>query len=250
MSGRRFETVVIELRGGHYRVVRGDEVLLAVPRDVFEAYDADAVFPPAWQPRDTGGHPVRRLYWNPGTREFLMAGLQAHPARVAEGWGSTPYRSFLQAFWLPRPPVLFVRPFWQPGDPTAPFDEAARQTSFHVQERFVDLLGRLRPPPGWTAVLNATTPYLEAVGVSLDARPVGPDAVHELSLAPVPGPRDPHARAALEAVATGHPGRLFPVVRAGRLVAVHALDLPARHQGEAVLREHGLGYQEGPYLPH
>ena len=244
-----FQTVTIEARGGHYELVQGGEVLFRIPRAVFERYDAGAVFPPSWAPA-AREHPVRRVYWNPRSLELLMAGLEAHPARTPELHGTASFRSFLQGFWIPRPPVLLLRPFWNPGDPREPFDRPARERSFQVQMRLVDILERLRPPPSWAVILNATEPYLEALGVDPDGPPPGPGAVRELSLTPPASLEDEAAREALEAFALDHPGTLFPVIRPGRLVGVHALSLPAEHTAEAVLRGLGLLYQEGPFRPH
>lgn len=249
MALRRFETVVIEQKRGRYEVVQGDEVLLAVPAPVFEAYEVEAVFPPAWEPREPS-HAVRRLFWNPQTTEFFMAGLEAHPARTVEAWGSTPYRSFLQGFWVPAPPLLLLRPFWNPPDPYDPFDAAARRQSFAAQTRFLAILRGLRPPAGWTAILNATDPYLDALGVNPAETSPDPEAVRELSLTP-PGPLTSEAvTRALEALATDHAGNLFPVLREGLLSGVHALCLPALHTAQALLDRLGLLHQEGPYRPH
>ncbi len=244
-----FQTVTIEARAGHYELSQGGEVLFRIPKAVFERYDAGAVFPPSWVPA-TREHPVRRLYWNPRSLELLMAGLEAHPARTTELHGTASFRSFLQGFWIPRPPVLLLRPFWNPGDPHEPFDRRARERSFQVQLRLVGTLERLRPPARWVIILNATEPYLEALGVSPDGLPPEPGAVRELSLTP-PAPLDDEtAQEALRTFAVEHPGTLFPVIRPGHLVGVHALSLPAEHTAEAVLRKLGLLYQEGPFRPH
>lgn len=245
----RFEPVVIEPRGGHYRLAQGEELLLSMPRALFEAYEADSVFPPAWQSLDPA-HPVRRLFWNPQTAEFLMAGLETHPVRTVEAFGTTPYRSYLQALWLPAPPLLLLRPHWNPPDPADPFDAPARRKSFEVQRRFLDLVGRLRPPPGWGAVLNATDPYLEALGVVPEGPGGSPEALWEVSLTP-PAPLDRgDGAAALEELATACAGRLFPALRGGALAAVHALALRDQHESEALLTRHGLAHQRGPFRPH
>ncbi len=244
-----FQTVTIETRAGHYELSQGGEVLFRIPRAVFERYDAGAVFPPSWAPA-TREHPVRRLYWNPRSLELLMAGLEAHPARTAELHGTASFRSFLQGFWIPSPPVLLLRPFWNPDDPREPFGRRARERSFQVQMRLVGTLERLRPPSSWVVILNATEPYLEALGVNPDGLPPEPGAVRELSLTPPAPLEDEAAREALRTFAVEHPGTLFPVIRPERLVGVHALSLPAEHTAEAVLRKLGLLYQEGPFRPH
>jgi len=244
-----FETVVIEARSGRYEVVQGGTTLLAVPGAVFERYEPTAVFPPAWEARREG-HAVRRLFWNPQTAEFLMAGLEEHPARVVEGWGSTPYRSYLQSLWVPTPPVLLLRPFWNPADPYEPFDAAAKNRSFTAQSSLLRILAGLRPPDGWSAILNATDPYLDALGVSASGAPPDPDAIREVSLTP-PGSLASNAVAqALEALTTEQVGAAFPLLREGTLAGVHALCLPALHAAQALLDRLGIPHQEGPFRPH
>lgn len=249
MAAPAFETVVIEQRKGRYEVVQGEEVLLAVPAPVFESYEAASVFPPAWEPREVS-HPVRRLFWNPDTAEFFMAGLEAHPARTVEGWGSTPYRSYLQGFWIPAPPVLLLRPFWNPSDPYDPFDAAARRRSFVVQTRLLRILGGLRPPEGWSAILNATDAYLEALGVEGGRALPEPDAMRELSVTPPVSLTCERAARALELLGTEHAGALFPVLREEALAGVHALTLSAFHTAQALLDRFDLPHQEGPFRPH
>ncbi len=245
----RFETVVIEPRGGHYVVAQGSEVLLAIPVPVFQRYEAGAVFPPSWEAREES-HPVRRLFWNPETAEFLMAGLDAHPARMVEGAGSTPYRSFLQGFWVPAPPVLLLRPYWNPPDPYDPFDAEARLQSFHAQRRFLRILAGLLPPAGWSAILNATDPYLDALGLDAKAAAPDPEDVREMSLTPPGSLESSQVAEALEILATEHVGHLFPVLRDGVLTGVHALYLPALHTAQALLDQLGIHHQVGPYRPH
>jgi len=244
-----FETVVIEARAGRYEVTQAGEVLLAVPAPVFDRYEASDVFPPGWRAR-SAGHPVRRLFWNPESTEFLMAGLEAHPARTVEGGGSTPYRSYLQGFWVPEPPVLLLRPYWNPADPYDAFDTPARLRSLRAQKRFLETLTGLRPPQGWTAILNATDPYLEALGVNATGEPADPDAVRELSLTPPAGLDSPTVAQALEILATEHVGSVFPVLREGVLAGAHALSLPAAHAAQALLDRLGIPHQEGPFRPH
>ncbi len=244
-----FETVLIEARAGRYEVTQAGECLLAVPVSVFDRYETDHVFPPGWQAR-VPAHPVRRLFWNPQTTEFLMAGLDAHPARTVEGAGSTPYRSYLQGFWIPEPPVLLLRPYWSPADPYDPFDAAARQLSFRVQWRFREILTGLRPPAGATTILNATDPYLGALGVNLDGTPVDRDALRELSLTPPAPLGSPAVAQTLEALATEHVGAAFPVLGEDTLTGVHVLSLASLHAVEALLDRVGIPYQEGPFRPH
>jgi hypothetical protein len=244
-----FETVVIEPRGGHYVVAQGNEVLLAVPAAVFERYEAGAVFPPSWDGREES-HPVRRLFWNPETAEFLMAGLGAHPVRTVEGAGSTPYRSFLQGFWVPSPPVLLMRPYWNPPDPYDPFDAEARRRSFHAQRRLLGILTGLLPPAGWSAILNATDPFLEAVGLDPAAAEADPEGIREVSLTPPGFLESGRVAEALEILATEHVGSLFPILREGVLAGVHALCLPALHAAQALFDRLGILHQEGPYRPH
>jgi hypothetical protein len=249
MTLRGFTPVVIDRAGGHYQLMQGRDVLLRIPGGLFAQYKADSVFPPLWRPREES-HPVRRLFWNPDSREFLMAGLDAHPARLGEEFGSTPFRSFLQGFWIPTPPVLLLRPYWNPADPYDDFDRRARQTSFDAQWSFWNLLGRLMPPHGWNAILNATDPYLEALGVTLEGPPAEPEAIRELSLTP-PGPvGDASIRKALEALAVENAGNCFPMIREGALCGVHTLCLPALHSAEALLRSLDITCQEGPFRPH
>ena len=249
LSPGRFETVVIEARAGRYELRQGDRTLLAVPRPVFEGYEADSVFPPAWRALREA-HPVRRLFWNPADAEFLMAGLDTHPARAVEGSGSSPYRAYLQGIWLPHPPVLLLSPFWNPEDPYDSFDEAARRRSFDTQMAFVGILSGLRPPSRWTGVLNTTDLYREALGVSPEATSGSPPEVREGALTPPRPLEDAGARQALEAIALRHVGEIFPVLRAGCLAGFHALSLAAVQAAQALLAEFGLDSQEGPYRPH
>jgi hypothetical protein len=244
-----FETVVIEQRKGRYEVVQGEQVLLTVPAPVFQAYEVEAVFPPAWEPREPS-HGVRRLFWNPDTAEFFMAGLEAHPARTAEAWGSTPYRSYLQGFWIPAPPVLLLRPYWNPADPYDPFDAPARRRSLAVQSRFREILRGLRPPSGWAAILNATDPYLDALGVSAPGASPDPEEIRELSLTPPAALSLEAAAGVFDVVATEHAGKLFPVIREDALAAVHSLTLAGLHTAQALLDRAGLPHQEGPFRPH
>ena len=244
-----FRTIVIEPDGGHFRLSQEGETLLRVPAALLDRFSADAAFPPAWVSQSPT-HPVRRLFWNPKTREYLMAGLEDHPARTAEALGSSPYRSYLQGFWLPEPPVLLLRPFWNPEDPYAPFDEEARRESFRVQWKFWEILGGLRPPRDWSALFNAVDPYLDALGVN----PQGPDAeaeeLRELSLTPPAPLSEPAARAAVERMATQEVGRVFPLVRGETLAGAQALDLDGLHRAEAVLSDAGLLFQQGLFRPH
>lgn len=246
-----FETVLIEKAGDSYRLSQGAELLLRVPAAVFERYEAETVFPPQWRVREEGAHPVRRLFWNSESNEFLMAGLEAHPARTTEALGTAPYRSFLQGFWIPSPAVLLLRPFWHPSDPYDAFDAEARETSFRTQERFLEVLGKMRPPPGWTAILNATDAYLDTLGVTPEAPPPPEtNAVREVSLTPPAPLRDEAGRTALRRLAVEHAGSLFPVLREGALVGVHSLDLRDALAAEALFDALGLLYQQGPYRPH
>lgn len=244
-----FETVVIEARSGRYEVTQAGEVLLAVPAEVFDRYEADDVFPPGWRDR-AAAHPVRRLFWNPQTAELIMAGLDAHPARAVESRGSTPYRSYLQGLWLPEPPVLLLRPYWNPADPYDAFDMPARLRSFRAQWRFLEILSGLRPPPGWTAIFNATAPYLEALGVDLEGGPHDPEAIREISLTPPASLDSPTVAQTLEILATEHVGSASPVLRKGVLAGVHTLTLPAMHSVQALLERLGIPHQEGPFRPH
>ncbi len=242
--------VLIEQSGGSYRVSRGGELLLVVPRALFDTYAQDSVFPPSWPDTTGGAHPVRRLYWNPETRQFLMAGLERHPARVVEGHGLTAYRSFLQGFWLPEPPVLLLRPFWNPPDPYAAFDRQARSTSLDLQLRFHQLLAQMRPPPGWTTILNATDSYLEALGITSTDGSSDPEAIHELSLMPPQALGRPPAVRLLDALSQEHVRTVFPLLRDGALSGLHTLGLDARHGAEALLQASGTDYHPGILRPH
>lgn len=249
VSPGTFETVLIEARAGRYELRQGERTLLAVPRPVFEGYEADSVFPPAWRSLREA-HPVRRLFWNPADAEFLMAGLDAHPVRAVEGSGASPYRAYLRGIWLPAPPVLLLSPFWNPADPCDPFDEAARRRSFDTQMAFVEILSGLRPPSRWTGVLNATDLYREALGVSTEATSGRPPEVREGALTPPRPLEEGGVRQALEAIALRHVGEIFPVLRAGCLAGFHALTLAGVQAAQALLTQFGLDSQEGPYRPH
>jgi len=244
-----FRTVVIERDGGRLRLSQEGAVLLRLPASLLDRFAADSVYPPAWQAL-LPCHPVRRLFWNPTTDEFLMAGLEENPARVVEELGGSHYRAYLQGFWLPEPPLLLLRPYWNPEDPYDPFDDEARRESFRVQWRFREILGGLRPPQGWAAVFNAVDAYLDALGVAPEGPDGEPEELRELSVTPPAVLEDPTAKRALEALATREVGRVFPVVRDGALVGAQALDLDGLHRGEAVLAEAGLLFQQGPFRPH
>jgi len=242
--------VLIELQGDSYRVSRDHELLLRIPRTLFDVYTQDSVFPPTWPDATGTAHPVRRLYWNLETRQFLMTGLEQHPARVVESHGLTPYRSFLQGFWLPSPPVLLLRPFWNPPDPYLPFDQRARAHSLATQLRFHRLLEGMRPPRDWTAILNATDDYLDALGLTSLTGSRSPEAIQELSLIfPQRLDRPPAARL-LDALSQEHLKRLFPVLCHGAVVGLHALGLDARYTAEALLQAAAIPYHPGLARPH
>jgi hypothetical protein len=242
--------IVIESHGNAFRVTRDEELLLRIPRVLFDTYAQDTVFPPSWTDTTGVAHPVRRLYWNPRSRQFLMVGLERHPARVVESHGTTAYRSFLQGFWMPRPPVLLLRPFWNPADPAASFDVRARAESLDVQLSFYRLLAQMRPPRGWSTILNATDSYLEALGLTSIDGSSEIEAIQELSLAPSPTLGSPQAIRLLNAFSQRHLKSVFPVLRGDALSSLHTLGLDARHGAEALLLELGTGYQLGPWQPH
>ncbi|HSH69805.1 MAG TPA: hypothetical protein VK997_07795 [Deferrisomatales bacterium] len=242
--------MLIEQSGGSYRLSRDGELLLVVPQALFDTYAQDSVFPPSWPDATGGAHPVRRLYWNPENRQFLMAGLERHPARVVEGHGLTAYRSFLQGFWLPEPPVLLLRPFWNPPDPYAAFDQQARARSLGLQLQFHRLLAQMRPPHGWATILNATDAYLEALGITSADGSSDPEAIHELSLIPPLALGRPPAVRLLDALSQEHLKTVFPLLRDGALCGLHTLGLDARHGAEALLETSGSLYQPGILRPH
>jgi hypothetical protein len=244
-----FKTVVIQKVGGHYELTQTRVPLLRIPETGFMQYDAQTVFPPEWRSLEDS-HPVRLLFWNPETAEYLMAGLEVHPARVAEGHGTSPFRSFLQGFWIPRPPVLLLRPYWNPADPYDPFDGDARRRSFGAQRRFLQILDGLMPPRGWTSILNATDPYLEALGVNSEGMPADPESIRELSLTPPARLDSPAVSKALEVLAVHHTGSCFPVLRDGTLSGAHALCMPALHSCAALFQSLSIPFQEGPFRPH
>jgi hypothetical protein len=244
----RFEAVEIVPAGTHYQLLQLGGLLLSIPRGVFDAYEPDTVFPPQWRPR-VSSFPRRQLFWNPTTREFLMAGLDSRPARIVESFGSNPYRSFLQAVWIPAPPAVLTRPFWNPSDPYEPFDVPARTLSMRTQLSFRETLARLRPPEGCAWVLNATDPYLEAHGAGTGDPAPDADIVREVTLTPPLDLRAPEATTALEALATQHVGAVFPVLRGNRFAAVQALSLSNLHVAAALLEEQGIEYHEGEFWP-
>ena len=245
----RFETVEIVPGGTHYRMLQSDRLLLSIPGGVFEGYEPDTVFPPRWRARHAS-HPVRRLFWNPDTLEFLMTGLDAQPARFVESFGSASYRSFLQAVWIPAPPVVLSRPFWHPSDPYEPFDGPARTLSLRTQLGFRATLSGLRPPGEWVWVLNATDAYLDALGAGIEGLPPEAEAVREVALTPPLDLGDPRAAAALEELATQHVGALFPVLRGDRFAGAQALSLSHIHTAAALLEKRGIQCQEGAFWPH
>lgn len=242
--------VVIESHGGSFLVTRDGELLLRIPRSLFDNYAQDTVFPPTWMDTTGVAHPVRRLYWNPVSRQFLMAGLERHPARVVEGHGTTAYRSFLQGFWLPAPPVLLLRPFWNPADPFAGFDDRARMESLQVQLSFYRMLSQMRPPAAWTTILNATDSYLDALGITSLDGDNHPEAIQELSLVPPLALDQTPATQLLERLSHRHLRSAFPVLREGFLHSLHTLGLHSRLATEALLSDFGAEYQIGPWLPH
>lgn len=237
--------VVIEREGAHYRVVRDGELLFRVPGGVFESYQADAVFPPLWTPA-AGPEPLRRLLWQPRSKELLMGGPESQPAGLAEVFGNSAFRAYLHGLWIPTPPTVYLRPFWHPGDPYEPFDLRARRASYEVQRGFLSLLASLRPPAGWCAVLNAVEPVLESLMGAAEE-----DPLRELSLTPPGQLADPRVRGALETLALEQVGGCAPVLRDGTLlVGVWAPSLRDQQAAEAALAEAGLLCQEGPYRPH
>lgn len=242
------QPVVIDRSGGHYQVVRGGEVLLRVPARLFERFEANSVFPPLWECPEV--HPVRRFYWNPDTLEFLMFGLDEEGVRSGDTFGPSGYRSFLQGFWAPTPPLLFLRPFWRPETPYDPFDAGARRLSYEVQLRFLRLVEQLRPPAGWGAVLNAVSPYLDALGLGAEGRPGDPDDILELSLMPPAPTKDPAVSALLERLAVEQAGDCCPVLRDGALAGVHALGRRELNAAEAAVAAAGLDCREGPPFRH
>lgn len=240
--------VLIARVGSHYQLTQAGEVLLRVPLRVFERFDASCVFPPLWVNADV--HPVRRLYWNPDTLEFLMFGLDEQTVRFGETFGPSGYRSYLQGFWSPTPPAVFLRPYWRPEDPYDPFDDPARLVSLQVQRRFLAILDRLRPPEGWTAVLNAVSPYLDALGLNAEGRSGDPGDILELSLMPPAPLHDGRAAALFETLATAQAGHCSPVLRNGSLCSVHALGLSELHAAEAAVAAAGFYCREGPAFRH
>jgi hypothetical protein len=243
------QPVVIAKFGAHYHVAQGSDVLLRVPAEVFERFDTNCVFPPLWG-APQGIHPVRRLYWNPESREFLMFGLDEQTVRFGETFGPSGYRSFVQGFWTPSPPLTFLRPYWNPTDPYEPFDAAARRCSFHAQRSFLDLLARLRPPEGYGAILNTVAPYLDELGLNPEGQPGDPDEILELSLTPPAPLADSLTAAVLETLGIEQAGECFPVLRGEALVGVHALGLRELHVAERIITDAGLDCREGPALPH
>ncbi|MBI5442991.1 MAG: hypothetical protein HY900_17475 [Deltaproteobacteria bacterium] len=244
----RFPTVVIDPAGAGFRVAQGGRDLLRVPAAVLEAYEADCVFPPEWGARG-GASGERRLFWHPETLEYLMAAVEAHPVRVVEALGSEPYRSYLQGFWLPRFRALVLRIYWNPADPLDPFGEEARRESLRVQLRFLELLRGLRPPARWTAVLNATEAYLDAVGLN-GADGLDPETIRELSLTPPVRLATAEGARALELVGTRLASTCFPVLDEETLRGAYALSLQDLHTAEACLADLGLLTKEGAYEPH
>lgn len=245
----RFETVRILPRGGHYDLHQGDRLVFSIPTGLFEGYEANAVFPPHWRPL-TPSHPVRRLFWNPASHELLMAGFEPNPARAVEAFGSTPFRSYLQALWIPEPPVLLTRPFWNPPDPHDSFDRSARTLSYRTQMDLRAALSRLRPPEGWTTVINAIDAYAEELGMGAEGTPAEPDGIRELSLTPPLDLTDEITGQALELLAIDHVGKAFPVLRGRFLAALHALSLSDLHSAAAALSRFGITSQEGAFRPH
>jgi hypothetical protein len=246
-----FQTVVIEPIAGRYRVAQGGRTLFLIPRAVMEQFEPEAVFPPEWPSRESERLEVRRLFWEPNTLEFLMADFEAHPARLVEELGSAPYRAYLQSLWLPPSGALLTRIHWNPADPYDPFDEQARRASLRVQLQFVQRMAALRPPEHWTVVLNVVEAYLEAVG--LQGGPSSPAGeLLELSLTPpLPwGNREGEGWRALEAAGVALAGDCFPVVRAARFCAVHALSLRDLQAAEALLNRQGVLTKEGSFDPH
>lgn len=250
----RFEPVVIEPTAGSYAIRQGSEPLFIIPATLFETLEADQVFPPLWQDVDASiRHTVRYILWHPPTGELLMSLPQSRPPRLAQDHGRHPFRAYLQAYWFEESSQFLLRPFWYPENSKETFDHKARLLSLSTQLRFLDLMGRLRPPTGWHATLNAVARYQRLIGMEQPTTATQPDAelsVFRACLAP-PGRRDePRVREAIQLAAVELSGRCFPCVDADTLRWIEALGAEAFDDLRALLNRLGLDFQQEAFQTH
>lgn len=248
----RFEPVIIEREGGHYTIRQGTEPLLRVPGEIFDSYSADTVFVPLWSLTglESPVQEPRYLLYHPPTRELLMSAVRPRPPLLAEVYGSHPFRSYLQIYWIPERTRLVLRTYWNPESPADAFDLAARKESYRVQREFLSIIWRLRPPSALTVTLNAVERYQRLAGLDGGGAEAQPDAIFNLFLAPPGELTNPQVAQALEAICVNHAGRAYPVVDERRLLAIEALGEEELADVKKKLDESGVGHGAQAYRTH
>lgn len=248
----RFEPVIIEREGGHYAIRQGAEPLLRVPGEIFDSYNADTVFVPTWTLNGFEGplQEARYLLYHPPTRELLMSAVRPRPPLLAEVYGSHPFRSYLQVYWIPERMRLLLRTYWNPERPTDAFDLAARKRSYQVQLEFLSTIWRLRPPPNLTVTLNAVERYQRLAGLDGTGSEAQPDSIHRLFLAPPAALGTTQVAQALETICVNNAGRAYPVVDEHRLLSIEALGDDELTEVKKKLDEFGVGHGAQAYRTH
>lgn len=248
----RFEPVLIEREGGHYSLRQGDRTLLKVPNDIFESYNADAVFPPMWSQKggDQGEQEPRYILWHPSSGEFLMGPIRPRPPLLAEVYGSHPFRAYLQVFWMPLNCRLILRTYWNPENPSESFGPTAKKDNFRVQAAFTSIFARLLPPPAMTTTLNAIDRYQRIAGLDGVGEEADPAKIARLYVAPAASLEIPNVAEALRAMAVDFTGRLFPVLGANSLRWVEALAEGDLAEARKIFDRFGVHYSLEAFVSH
>lgn len=247
-----FEPVVIAREGGHYRLRQGADGLLSIPADIFEGFEADAVFPPSWSRngQDRSSQEPRYMLWHPPTGEFLMSNIKPRPPLLSEVYGSHPFRSYLQVFWFPSEARLIARTYWNPGIPTDSFDQAARKISYEAQRRFQSIIMRLMPPPQTTLTLNAIDRYQRVIGLDGTGERGQPSLAARLWLAPQARLDATGVAKALESLSVEMAGRVYPTLDAKNLKWIETLTESDMREAMGILDENGVQYSETEFKSH
>lgn len=248
----RFEPVVIERSGGHYALRQGNETLFIIPAEIFDAFEADAVFPPQWtrinQP-DPKPAP-RHILWHMKSGELLMGGMGERPPLLAEVYGSHPFRSYLQAFWLPEYSRMIVRVYWNPSTPSDAFDTKAREKNWKTQQKFFQTAMRLMPPKNTLVTLNATDRYMRLKGFDGTGQDKNPSQIYSAHITPPSAIGEEKTEAALNAILTVTAGRVYPTITADRFFLIETLSKTDLEDAKTTLAGIGIDTGEEPHLPH
>lgn len=248
----RFEPVVIEKSGGHYAIRQGSDTLFMIPEDVFDAYEADAVFPPKWTAKaQAGQRPAPRyILWHHKSGELLMGSAGERPPLLAEVHGSHPFRSYLQAFWLPELSRMIIRVYWNPENPSDAFDTTARKENCSVQKQFIETIMRLMPPKNIIITLNAVDRYMRVKGLDGTGLETDPSQIYAAHLTPPSGLADEKTGSALTCLLTAMAGRVYPTITTEQLFLIETLSQTDLDDAKAKLAELGLTTDEKQQMPH